>query len=50
MKESTRRRYEEQIRYLEGEADYLEKLYPERYRDMILKRRQEAKRLQEKMK
>ena len=50
MNEATRRRYEEQIRYLEGEAKYLERLYPERYKDMIQKRRQEAKRLQEKMK
>ena len=50
MKETTRRKYEEQIAYLEGEADYLERLYPMRYKDMIRQRRAEATRIKELMK
>lgn len=49
MKEHIRRRYEEELTYLEGEADYLEKTDKVRYADMIQKRRQEAKRIKEKM-
>ena len=45
MKETTRRKYEEKVTYLEGEADYLERTDPTRYKDMIWKRRAEARRI-----
>jgi len=45
MLESKRRKYEEQITYLEGEADYLEIIDAKRYQNMIWTRRAEAKRI-----
>ena len=44
-----KKQYPEYIRYLEGEADYLERTDKVRYADMIQKRRQEAKRIKERM-
>ena len=44
-----KKQYPEYIKYLEGEADYLEKTDSVKYADMIQKRRQEAKRIKEKM-
>jgi len=44
-----KKQYPEYIKYLTDEANYLDKMDPIKYRDMIQKRRQEAKRAKEKM-
>jgi len=50
MKEHIRRRYEEELQYLEGEIDYLREIKHERHEYMIQQRKNRIKERKEKMK